>query len=372
MQKLGMIKIKLSKITFASVCIGILIGYDLLHQPFYKNLLEVKGFFNEKEHFVPLKIKEFSRANIPELEIKIENTIFTAKVDFGWQGGVLLPPFTMETIKEKSFVNKETSYGLRGKFYERDIYEVPQVFLGNLCIFPMRIAEENLDFSRDAVLKKGEKEINEDHLGTIGWCVFKPFNVLLDCEHSAIVACDSLDTLKKQGYPTDSFIEAPLLLDRRSLDVEVMTEAGPLRCTLDTGATWNLLNKDFDHLEQGHRFIDLKHLMNENPTEFNSANEDLLIFNPEDEWETKTFQMNGKEFGPVNFVKIKSPLGLDAILGMEFIEDHLIFIDFKKEKIYFSKLPDERSLFVRAYDFILHKMQKVYFLTGGGERKSER
>jgi len=85
----------------------------------------------------------------------------------------------------------------------------------------------------------------------------------------------------------------------------------------------------------------------------------LLIFNPEDEGRAKTFQINGKEFGPVNFVKIKSPLKIDAIIGMEFIEDHLIFIDFKKEKIYFSELPEQRSLFIRACDFIAHKMQEI-------------
>ncbi len=223
----------------------------------------------------------------------------------------------------------------------------------------MRIAEENAESAKDAVLKKGEKEINEDHLGTIGWCVFKPVNVLLDCEHSAIVACDSLDTLKKQGYLADSFIEATLLLDRGSLDFEVVTEMGPLRCTLDTGTTWNLLNKDLEHLQQDHRLIDLNHLMKEGSTKFNLTNEDLLIFNLEDEWEAKNFQINGKEFGPVNFVKIGSPLGLDAIIGMEFIDDHLIFIDFKKEKIYFSELPEQRSLFVRVCDFIAQKIQET-------------
>ena len=54
-------------------------------------------------------------------------------------------------------------------------------------------------------------------------------------------------------------------------------------------------------------------------------------------------------------MKMKSPLDLDAIIGMEFIEQHLIFIDFRKEKIYFSKLPEERSPLVRAYDFLEKK-----------------
>ena len=124
---------------------------------------------------------------------------------------------------------------------------------------------------------------------------------------------------------------------------------------LDTGATWNLLNKDIQNQNQSHRIIDLDHLNEEAPV-FNLENENLLSFNPEDRWDAKTFQINGNEFGPVNFIKMKSPLGLDAIIGMEFIDNHLIFIDFRNEKIYFSKLPEERSLLVRAYDFLENKI----------------
>ena len=129
------------------------------------------------------------------------------------------------------------------------------------------------------------------------------------------------------------------------------TEAGPLRCVLDTGSTWNLLNKDLQDQSLDHRQIDLDHIHEKRPI-LNTENENLLTLNPEDCWDAKTFQINGKEFGPVDFMKMKSPLGLDAIIGMEFIEQHLIFIDFRNEKIYFSKLPEERSPLIRACDGI--------------------
>jgi len=337
------------------LCICALAGFCLLRKPYYRNLLEVSGFFNEKGHFVPLKISGFSRCNNPQIEVEIENHLISSEIDLGWRGGIALPSAILHNLCNKTYIGRYPSCGLKGRIYESDVYDLPHIHFGKMKIFPMRVKEENLEFLEDSILKKGKQDIPENDQGRVGWQVFKPFNVLLDCEHFAVVMCDSLATLKEQGFPIDSFIEAPLLLDRDSIDFEVITEAGPLRCVLDTGATWNLLNKDIQNQNQSHRIIDLDHLNEEAPV-FNLENENLLSFNPEDRWDAKTFQINGNEFGPVNFIKMKSPLGLDAIIGMEFIDNHLIFIDFRNEKIYFSKLPEERSLLVRAYDFLENKI----------------
>lgn len=355
-----MIKINrrsLQTFTFiVALCICALAGFFLLRKPYYRNLLEVPGFLNEKSHFVPLKISGFSRCNGPQIEVAIENHLISSEIDLGWRGGMALPPATLHNLCNKTYIGRYPFCGLKGKIYESDMYELPQILIGKMKIFPMRIKEENLEFLEDSILKKGELDIPEKDQGRVGWHVFKPFNVLLDCEHSAVVMCDSLATLKEQGFSIDSFIEAPLLLDRDSIDFNVLTVAGPLRCMLDTGSTWNLLNKDIQNQNQDHRLIDLDHIKEKSPA-FNPKNKDLLAFNSEDCWDTKIFQINESEFGPVNFVKMKSPLGLDAIIGMEFIDNHLIFIDFRNEKIYFAKLPEERSLLVRAYDFALNKIK---------------
>lgn len=334
-----------------ALCICGVVGFYLLRTPYYRNLLEMPGFFNEESHFVPLKISGFSRCNSPQIEVAIENHVIVSDIDLGWRGGVALPPTTLHHLHNKKYIGRYPFSGLRGKIYESDFYELPKIHIGKMKIFPMIAKEENLEFLEDSILKKGDQEISAKDIGRVGWHVFRPFNVLLDCKHSVIVMCDSLATLKEQGFPIDSFIEAPLLLDRDSIDFTVITEAGPLRCMLDTGSTWNLLNIDLQNQNQDHRIIRLDHV-HEKAQKFNLQNENLLVFNLEDRWKVKTFQINGNEFGPVNFIKMKSPLDLDAIVGMEFIGNHLIFIDFRNEKIYFSKLPEERSLLVRAYDFL--------------------
>ncbi len=355
---MGMIRTELSnkrafQAIIGALAICTLAGCCLFPKPYYKNPLAVNGFFKEKKHFVPLKISSFSLFNSPQLEVEIENKVILSEVDLSWGGGMALPLNTLQHLRNKTLIGRQSSCGLKGKIYESDVYELPQIHIGKMVIYPMRVKEELPEFVEDSILMKGEK--NEIHQGRIGWRAFSPFNVLLDCEHSAMVMCDSLETLNEQGYSIDTFIEAPLLLDRGTIDFEVVTEAGSLRCTLDTASTWNYLNKDLENPIQDHRLLDLDDIK-EKSLGFNPKNEDLLVFNSEDRWDTETFQISEKDFGPLNFIKMKSPLGLDAILGMEFIDNHLIFIDFSNKKIYFSKLPEERSLFERAYDFFEDKI----------------
>lgn len=333
------------------------IAYFSLYSPKYKELSEIPEFWDKNHYFVPLKIVQFSEGNIPQIEVCIEDKMIPCKVDLGADSGIILPKKVIESLRNKNFIHKEHFFGVRGRSYESDVYELPDIRIGKLKIFPMRAEEKNDEFVKDGVLQEGKQDIKEDHLGRIGRSIFKRINLFLDCEHFSMVICDSLNTLKEQGYPVDSFIEAPLLLDLGTIDFEVMTEAGPLRCMLDSGCTWNVLNKDLDRADQNHRLVDFNNLHGK-PQEFNPHNDDLLIFDVKETWKTDVFQINGEEFGPVEFVKMKSPLGLDAILGMEFIENHLIFIDFRNEKIYFSKLPEERSLFTRTYQFIADSIKK--------------
>lgn len=328
-----------------------IVSYFLTRTPEYPYLAELPGFFNDDHHFIPLNIIEFSSGNIPVIQVQIENTNLQAKVDLGWEGSVVLPQAILHSITEKTFVKKKIFLGARGKSYESDLYKVPNIKIGELKMFSVWAEEQNNEFLKDGLINEEDSVQSELYFGRIGWHIFRPFNFFIDCNHSTIVMCDNLETIKNQGYCLDGFIETSLFLDRGTIDFELITEAGPLRCVLDTGSTWNVLNKDLDTPTQDHRCIHLDDF-EENLQTINPKNENLLTFTFEDQWKSEKCQINGREFGPINFIKIKSPIDIDAIVGMEFIENHLIFIDFFNEKIYFSKLPDQRSLLSKAYDFI--------------------
>lgn len=313
-------------LVLGSILLGVLPNY-LLKKGYGRFHLRNKGAY-----FYPVKFAEFSHYDIPCLALKIEGKQTTAKFDLGFSGDMSLPEEFLMTLKYRPFIRTIKHFGLRGKTYESNIYEIPEIRIDRMSFYKAKVQGSNLEFENDAIISK-EKENDFENLGRIGWKTFYNFNIFIDCENSLMAFCDGLKTLEKQGYPAHSFAKTSLLLDRDFIEFEAMTDLGPLRCVLDTGATCNFLNKDLQRNSNEHMVLNP-----ENADEYrktNSENKDHMVFNVEYEHEFPVFKIGGQDFGPVNFRKIKIPAEIDAIIGMDFIEDNLIFIDFPQRKIYF-------------------------------------
>ncbi len=331
--------------------------YFLRHIPQKQDQIDDPGrLIKEKGYFVPLKIQGFTFANIPYLEVTIENQKVPTEIDLGYSGMLSLSSDIIKEIIKKNFIKKIRTYGFRGKTYENDLYEVEKIATESMTFFPVKIQEKNEEFERELLVVGEKKESSINHRGSIGWHLFYNFNLLVDCKHSTFALCDSLDTLKQQGYPVDSFIETSLLLDRDCIDFEAITEAGPLRCMLDTGCTFNLLNKDLETGRNEHMIFTGK---DGDQSFLNPENKDLLTFDLEDTQQITHFTVGGKEFGPLTFNRIKSPIAVDAVIGMQFIDYALIFIDFSNRKIYFFEYPPEEE--VPSTEFLV-KEDRLLFL----------
>jgi hypothetical protein len=290
-------------------------------------------------YFIPLKIHGFDSGNIPYLDMKIESRIVTMKIDLGFEGAVSLPAGVIKELHLKDHIRRCSSYALSGKTYTSDVYRVKEVAIENMTFFPVPIEEANSELDDDIQLRVKDKNPNNDQ-GTIGWRLFQRFNLLVDCKHSMVALCDGLETLEERGYPVSAFVVTPLLLDRGLIEFEAKTKLGALRCVLDSGSTLNMLNKDLENASSDH------HLFTSQNTDqyplLNPENDNLLLtFGFEKVCEMPVFSIGGKEFGPVTFNQIRSPMAIEAIIGMEFFEDTLIFIDFAERKIYFFEYPIE-------------------------------
>lgn len=298
--------------------------------------LRIKG-----PYFYPLEINEFSSQCIPCIQIIAEGKAALVQVDLGTDG-ISLPSELLQNMRKK-FIQRKLFCGMRGKKYESDFYEVPKITIGNVSIFSVKVSETNLEFEKDAILASDEEEPSEPHLGRIGWKVFYGINVLLDCKHSTLAFCDSVDTLKKEGYPVEHFIEVPFLLDRGLIEFDAMTEKGPLRCILDTGCTWSLLNKDLDGTSNDHMILNPNNIDPEQYQLSNPDNADLMVFDPEDIYKISALKIGEKDFGTMSFRRIKMPAQIDAFIGMDFVDSTLIFIDFSNRKMYFYEYPSEEE-----------------------------
>jgi hypothetical protein len=189
--------------------------------------------------------------------------------------------------------------------------------MGPIAFSPLKLSKENAQFNEEILLNIKKDTSLPAIFGTIGWRIFNRTGLLLDLGHSTIAVCDSVETFKNQGYSLEHFTKVPMLDDCQLIEFETMTSKGPLRCILDTGCTLNFLNSN----KVKGKTISKMLRKDKNYKTFSS------------------FKINETKFGPIEFCKIpiKLPYHLDAILGMDFLTDHVVFIDFNNRQIYFSK-----------------------------------
>lgn len=257
--------------------------------------------------FVPVLITKLSSFQTPCVHVRLEEKTLLLKLDLGFQGDMTIEKEVSDLLAVKEFVGERSTYGIRGKEYKKKAYQIPKATISAMTFSPLIVEEENAEFLQDAeFLENGEESTPKEEHGRLGWSLFYNANLLVDVQNSKIAFADSLETLKKEGYAVESWIKAPLFLENGLLECKVETPRGTLQCVLDTGATWNVLNAESELL-------------------------DIV--------ECPFLKIENVDFGPTCFraFSIRMPLQIDAILGMEFFKDHLVFLDFAKKLVYFSK-----------------------------------
>jgi len=270
---------------------------------------------NKTDSYFDSMSVELNSANLPVLPVLIQGIIFNLELDLGCNQLVTLTQKNMEKISNKKFISSTQVTGMKGHRYDSKKYELPEIEIGTESFINPIVSEDPDQFHYDAIL--GESTIEPKTLpdGLIGWKAFQHKNLFLDLGHSKIAFCDSLSTLKKQGYDIEAFAETPLLLDRDFVECEAAIPEQIVRCFLDSGFTVSAINtfgEDTRTLDEAAQSPDMQKY---------------------------PFFIGGKSFGIGNLHKlpINFPIAIDVVLGMDFFIHHFVFIDFKNEKIYFGR-----------------------------------
>ncbi len=267
--------------------------------------------------FIPIQVLGFSEDNIPCFNVNIESNKFIFKLDLGLNSAASISGEFLPKINEKAFVKTSMKAGFRGNFYEVNTYQIPKFTIGMLDFHPILLVEENKLLQAESQIGKQKKESLGPIAGKIGWKVFEKTGLFLDFRHSMIIVCDSAETLEKQGYSLGAFTKIPIIKEHDLIEFDVPASRGTLRCLLDTGCSHNFIHAGNGRNKSLERMITKKKRIS-------------------------SFMIGGEDFGPVIFSKlsIQCPFHIDAILGMEFMLNHVVFIDFVKSEVYFSKSSD--------------------------------
>jgi hypothetical protein len=273
--------------------------------------------------FYSVPVEQFSSSGAPRFNLQIEDQVFSIDLDLGSSGNLSLDSDKIQSIKNKMFKRVGKSHGIRGKEYYYNSYEVPEIKIGDAELLSIILDEENKDLLDNALLLANPNIIPDHGEGRIGWPTFYHSNLLLDIPHMEIGFCSSLDNLRNHGYDPDAFTAVPITLDRDMIEFDLQTEKGTLRCVLDSGATRNLFHSPL--------------------TETQSLEERLKDASSYIQYTTS--HIGAYNVGPITFIPVPLllPHQYQAMLGMEFIHKHIIFINFAEKMIYFSK-PSGKNL----------------------------
>ncbi len=267
-------------------------------------------------YFISIPIVKFP-AQVPCIEIQIGEQHLTAELDLGFSGYASIKTEVLQQISDKQLIGTTSKYGWRGKLYPRTIYSIPSIIIGKFTFSSLHVYEENPDFLTDSCITPPGKIPMPRETCRLGWKIFQPTNLLLDCPNSIIAFCDGIETLKNQNYAIETFTKVPILFDRDLLEFEAFSPTrGAFRCFLDSGATYNILHTELQNGE--------------------SLNERAV--NPENVVELPSFIIGSTDFGPLSFftLPINLPVPFEVILGADFLLNHTVFICFSENAIYFA------------------------------------
>lgn len=313
-------------ISLIIIFIFLIISIFAFLQYFYKNTAaNYSHLKNKNSYFVPVPIVHWTPELFPApcISIQIENQTITTLLDLGFKGFFSFSVQLLNKIENKKHVGALKRYDFRGIEYNKEVFEIPSIQMGRIRFSQIPVQKESEDFHKNSLMSQSIATPPED--GLMGWEICQlAGNLLLDLQNGTIAFCDSLETLKVQGYAVESFTKTPLLSNRGLIELMATVDSATLRCVLDTGSTCNCLHTA---LQEGQSIDD-------------------IINNPANILEMKQFQIENKELGPLVFrgIPIELPIHVDALLGMDFFLNHLVFISFTDQAIYFAKTTKKVSV----------------------------
>lgn len=193
------------------------------------------------------------------------------------------------------------------------LYETKPLILSKIKI-------SGREFLNVNVIEEIEKQSNlnqENQLspvGEIGTPILEKTNLMLDFPHSKIWMINDIEGLHKAGFNKKKMLIVPFEIWRSGLVLKVDTDLGLMRMFLSTSCSMTLLKS---------QLLEGKDLHKDRFPYLALAN-------------TK-FSIEGKDFGPLDLhsFKLSSEWDqIDGILGMDFLSQHTIYIDYKNKELY--------------------------------------
>jgi hypothetical protein len=292
-----------------SFAITLFLGIGTFVFIFYKKNLTIE---------IPL---EYSSGNIPIVQAKIGGKTLILEIDLGSEFPLTIYEDTLKDLP-KIFYKKMRTKDVFENVYTCNGYIIPKFEINKLKFKNIIAFSEKNDFKENTTLwidKELEKSRNYyQEVGCIGFYLLEKFNLYFDFPNHSLIACKKKSALEKK-VDFSEFFKVDFIKSKLGIVLQIETDYGIKNVLLDTGCTCNYFRAS--------QFEGKKSLKDQ-------KREGMSYYN------TEKFIIGGVDFGKQLLYSIDiSPnlKGVDGFLGMDFLKNHRVFIDYKEKAIYFSK-----------------------------------
>ncbi len=269
-------------------------------------------FYPRTYHFeIPI---QWSDGNTPLTKMEIEGKSYLLEIDLGSKFPISLKKNVLDGIDNKKCSGMGEWKDVQGNKYQSPAYSVSKALLGRLVLKSVVIQQEDDEWLANTTVWAAEEKSPLIEHGSIGRPLLKERNWFFDFRNSVLLASNDKNKLKLKGYNLDDFLKVPFEIGKIGITIQVETDIGTKRLAIDTGCSLNLINSSF-----------FKNY------ECPNGKPGLPLFT------SSRFVLQNENLGKMNFYlyDICSELSdIDGFLGISFLKDHLVYIDFENKYVY--------------------------------------
>ncbi len=259
---------------------------------------------------IPVKI---SRSDTPIINVYIEEKKYPVKFELGSFSSALDTELLDKINKVPGGPVRRSD--VRGNPYETQSFLISQMKIGGLVWANVKVGEINAQIRSGSFYGKYNEALLYEEMGEIGSSFLEKTNLCLDYYHRAIYRCNSLKVLQKLKICPKNMIKIPFQIKKGFMVIQPETDFGRLNLALSS-SSFTVVRTSFG--------------------------KELTL---QQDWgglpfDTSTrFILSGNDFGKldIHFLDIDPKVPeVDGILGMNFLENNILYIDYPNRFIYIA------------------------------------
>ncbi len=267
-------------------------------------------------------IVSLGSSDIPITKVEIQGKEYLLEIDLGSKFQISLNKDILENLKKHSCGSLK-SRDVKGNAYEVAAYRLERIKIGDLTFKNVIATEVNENFVKNTTLwidSENTQPRAKRTVGKIGRALLENLNILIDIQqHSMLILGKDVTST---AHKFDKLNKVPFEIGRTGVILKTNTDFGEKKMSLDTGSTISFIRACPSEQDWAQNYqYGLPYLR------------------------TLKFEIGNTDFGGMDLylLDITSELNeIDGILGMDFLKNHVIYLDFHKKLAYVADSSTEK------------------------------